>query len=455
MSEMAYREIYCPAHFGNSYEVMAPYEMKEMLQEAKFWGFNAYGDWLDAADLKDPHNNPRNEYLLPQALWDRKLDSFRIAQELEMKTDLVVTPNHVYINQLASDLAADTNDKMIGQLICPSKPKAREIILSNHRRLFNDLRSLGVSLDSISACPYDYGGCNCSSCKPWIITFGKLIADVCMIAREYFPNVKARLIGWWWDKEEHDQFKEWADREQPGLFVSLAAHIPYGETRPNPAIVLPEGCDLHAFVHIGYADKAQPLDVYGAWGPTIAPKRLPTTVYELNDIGCTGYMAYSEGLFDDMNKALLGGISSGKHDDMPSVLAAYAERYFRAGKEESRAWVRWLVQWGEPFSVDTYAARKEFDRLANGVRPGWRLAQLEAKLRIFEANAEVTEGKEWDKKRLEAADRFFLERDKLLRGIWGLGPTRQELNPRFHPPTWYSDWPKRLSSPKSSVDNER
>lgn len=454
MSEIAYRELYGPGHFGNWYEVMAPYEMREMLQEAKFWGFNAFGDWLDAADLKDPFNNPRREYLQPQAFWGQKLEVLRITSELGLQTDLVLTPNHVYLNQLKPDLLADfSGGRIQGQLICPSKPEGREIVLNNHRNLFKDLKAQGVSLDAISACPYDYGGCNCPSCRPWIITFGKLMVEIHEIAKEYFPGIKVRLVGWWWNKDEHAIFKEWADREQKGRFISMAAHLPYGETRPDPTIALPDACELHAFVHIGYGEKANPRDAYGTWGPVAAPNRIATTVYELKGIGCTGYMAYSEGILDDINKAVLGALSSGKADNASSVLAAYAERYFGAGKSEQKDWARWISQWGDPWQVDTASARREFDRLAKSAKPGWRLDQLAAKLRIFEAHAEVLKGTEWDKKRRDAADRFFFERQKLFREVWGLGLVRHVLNPRYHPPSWYGDWAKR--PPEDVNDDER
>ena len=32
----------------------------------------------------------------------------------------------------------------------------------------------GVNLTAISSAPYDYGGCACDQCKPWIITFAQL-----------------------------------------------------------------------------------------------------------------------------------------------------------------------------------------------------------------------------------------------------------------------------------------
>lgn len=445
MSDLAYRELYCPAHFGNSYEVIAPHEMKDVLREAKFWGFNAYGDWLDSADMKDPHNNPRREFLFPQAILDTKIQWYKLSQEAGLANDLCITPNHVFLDQLKPELLADLSDRRFfgGQLICPSKPAARDIILNNQRQFFKDLHDRGVSLDAISGCPFDYGGCNCEQCRPWIITFGKLMVEVHEIAKEFFPNVRARLIGWWWTPDEHKAFAEWADREQPGRFISLAAHLPYGETRPKTGIALPAKCDLHAFVHIGYAEKANPRDVYGPWGPAIAANRLATTCYELKGVSCTGFMAYSEGYCDDVNKALLGAISSGKAASANAVLAEYAERYFGAKGSDRYAWARWLTHWGEPWAVDVTVARAEFDRLAKNTAPGWRLDQWASKLRIFEAHADVLRGKTWDRARFEAADRFFLEREKLYRDVWGLGLVRHVLNPRYHQPSWYAEWSKQ------------
>jgi hypothetical protein len=444
VEKMTYRELYCPAHFGNSYEVMWPNEMRQVLAEAKHWGFNAYGDWFDSADLKNPHHNPRGEYLLPHALWERKLGSFHIAQDLDFAIDLVTTPNHVFLDQLAAQLLADTSDqRFFGQLLCPSLPRARQIILANHRELFEDLRRAGVHLDSISACPFDYGGCGCSLCRPWIVTFGRLFAEIHDLAKQFFPGIKARLIGWWWTRDEHDLFKQWADKESRGRFASLAAHLPYGEIKPAADLALPDGCELHAFIHIGYGDRASPRDTYGPWGPVVAPVRISATVKALESAGATGFMAYSEGVFDDINKAILGGLTSGQSDDVHAQLAAYAERYLGAAGPDKKAWAKWIALWGSPWEVDTAAARRRFNRLSKQAKPGWRLAQLEAKLRIFEAHAEVRSRATWDAARLAAAERFFAEREKLERGIWGLGLVRHVLNNRYHQPDWFADWRKQ------------
>ncbi|MCK4283953.1 MAG: hypothetical protein KAX44_06520 [Candidatus Brocadiae bacterium] len=441
MIEIAYRELYAPAHFGNSYEVMYPGEMRELLAEAKFWGFNAYGDWFDAADLRNPANNPRNEYLQPQAFRDRKVSHFRTAGELGFDLGLVLTPNHVYLDQLREDLRAETTDeRYFGQLLCPSKPEARGIILENHRYLFETLRDAGVAIGSLAACPYDYGGCGCEACRPWIVTFGKLCLEIAELAEEYFPGVAARLVGWWWTDEDHAAFTAWADGEAPGRFASIARYIKYGQCAPNTSQPIPRGCASFAFVHIGYADAATPRDVYGPWGPTIAPNRLAKTASSLCEGGVQGYMAYSEGAFDDVNKALLAGLTSGRFGQPREVLEAYAERYLGAHGTGRTAWAEWMMQWGEPFQTNTAEARRQFDRLVKGARRTWRLEQLESKLRLFEAHNEVKHRSAWDAERLAAASRFFAEQERLQRGIWGLGLVRHVLNERFHRPDWYAEW---------------
>ena len=38
MHAFSYRELYCPAHFGNSYEEMWPIEAEHIISEARWWG---------------------------------------------------------------------------------------------------------------------------------------------------------------------------------------------------------------------------------------------------------------------------------------------------------------------------------------------------------------------------------------------------------------------------------
>jgi hypothetical protein len=439
---LAFRELYAPAHFGNSYEVMAPYEIREILHEACFWGYTGFSDWYDAADLKYPWHVPENEYLLPQALWEQKLSTFRIATELGLRNSLIITPNHVFTNQLAPELLAEKNDdwRIFGQLICPSKPAAREIILDNHREMFAQMHASGIQLDSLCAFAYDYGGCNCDACRLWILTFARLVYDIQQLASDFFPDIGVRMAGWYWDEHDHALFADYCNREHPGWIQALAANIDYGAVEPAENLLLPDGCALQGFVHIGYGNLATPGDTYGTWGPMVAPQRIEATVARLEARQAGGVMAYSEGIGDDVNKAILGGLGTGLFRNAHDAIAAYAERYFGAKREAAQAWARWLTQWGEPFEADVSVARAEFERLAANATPGWRLEQWAARLRIFEAHHAVMSLAAWDKTRLQSAERFFHEQQYLLRGVWGLGPVRQVLNPRFEPPCWLAEY---------------
>lgn len=454
MTGFSYRELYCPAHFGNTHEVMSAAQMREMCREAMHFGYTVYGDWFDSADLKNPLNNPRNEHLLPQELWERKLRNFRIAQEEGLDTNLMLTSNHVYLDQLRDDLLADTSGdgRMFGQLLCPSIPEARDIILSNARELFGLLAASGVELGNIHGFAYDYGGCSCEQCSPWIVTMARLFVEELEIAREFFPDVTPRLIGWWVTEEEHDLLAEWADTNAPGLFASCALHIQYGETRPAGQPRLPEGCEPHAFVHIGYNTvPTAPKDVYGIWGPVVAPRRLEATARDLREFGCTGYVTYDEGAFDDVNRAIWGALTSGQAETAGDVLMQYARRHWDA-QDDDHAWSQWLGQWEQPWEVELRETRTEFERLVMFRclsrldemrlvnRLNWRLAQWECKLRLFELDAQLRAIEDWDNASLALAREFVDEREWAQRNCWGIGPLRHAIHPHFQQPTWWQDY---------------
>jgi len=437
-------ELYAVGHFGNWYEVAGQNELRRVLAEAKHWGFNRYGDWFDTLDCVDPFSgNP--QYSLGNALWDLKRTRFLTAQSLGLATDLVITPNHVFRDQLKPEWLAKRGRRIQGQLICPRQPGAREVIRHNYTNLFSNLANAGVNLTAINACPYDYGGCDCDQCKPWIITFARLTLDIHNIARTYHPKVELHFIGWWWSAEEHKLFAQWMDEHAPGLAASMALHIPYDKTGVAD-VPLPKGCRKHAFVHIGYPDRANPRDIYAKTGPVTAPGRLADTVRDLRAESVTGVMAYSEGIYDDVNKALLGGLFTGKEKTSREVLEAYARRYFAANDQQDRQWADWLTPWGVPYSVDAVVARKSFNHLS-GDPSTWRRRQWELKADLFAANQAIGPSDNWTPERLALADQFWAAEEKLQREVYGVGPLRHILNRRFIEVPWYKSWARQRPPP--------
>ncbi len=450
----AIRELYAPGHFGNSYEVLGEHEMRALLAEAVWWGFNRYGDWFDTEDCSDPFAE-RQLVLLSHALWERKKTHFRSAQAAGLACDLIITPNHVYVDQCSPPLLAKKGGRVFGQLICPSKPEARAVILRNYENLFADLARSGVRLAALCPCPYDFGGCNCDACKPWILTYAQLMREIHALAERSHPGVEMRMIGWWWTEEEHRQLAEWVDRESPGWIKSVFLHIPYGKTGVAN-VPLPKGCERQAFVHIGYADVASPRDIYGHLGPVIAAQRLPRTLADLSRAKVTGLMAYSEGVFDDVNKALMAGIGSGKFRTADDVLCAYAQRYFGADAQSAKAWAAWLAAWGRPFDVAPEdSTRTLADLLKKSPRGEWRRRQWELKLELFRLHASISRNKGWTPERLKLADQFWAVQEQIHRGLWGLAPQRHIFDRRFTPVPWYADWAKAASQQAGKMGKEQ
>ena len=435
------RTLYAVGHFGNSYEVMGDNEMRELLSEAKAWGFNRYADWFDTEDCSDPFAQTRL-YQLAHAMWERKKANFATAYRLGFACDLAITPNHVYVDQCHKEWAAVQGGRIFGQLICPSNPQARQVILRNYENLFADLARSGVRLSALVAAPYDFGGCACEQCKPWILTFAQLSKEIYEIGKKYHPDMEMHMIGWWWEAEEHRLFAAWVDEQSPGWVRRMYLHIPYGETTVAD-VPLPRGCERAAFVHIGYADQASPRDVYGHLGPVIASTRLEKTVHDLAARGCRGVMAYSEGVFDDVNKAILVGLSSGRFRTTDEVLAEYARRYFEADESSATKWVEWLKPWGRPFEVDADAAAKTLDAVLRPTgEPQWRWTQWRLKCELFRWHHQIGRSSEWTAERLEAVDRFWAVQEELHRHVWGLPPLRHIFARRFTPLPWYASWAK-------------
>ena len=445
-------ELYAPGHFGNSYEVVGIEEMRGILTEAKHWGFNRYGDWFDMLDCVDPFVQER-QYDLGNALWDSKRAHFRTAQSLGLACDLLITPNHVYRDQLRPDWLAKTTQRIFGQLICPSKPAARKAILKNYTNLLADLKAAGVRLSGVAFGPYDYGGCACKACQPWIKTYAVLSHEIHQIARKHHPGAEMHHIGWWWSKQEHEVFAKWANAEAPGVVKSIALHIPYGHTKVGD-VPLPKGCERRAFVHIGYADRAKPRDTYGHFGPVIASERLAKTVVDLRKQGVTGVMAYSEGVFDDVNKALLAGLFTGRYGEGDAILSDYAKRYFAAKPAQAKRWAAWLAGWGEPFSRDATAAMAELDKLS-GDASDWRRRQWELKARMIQAHQAVMKGRGWTPARLKHVQAFWSAQEACHRGVWGLGPQRHIFSRRYTPLSWYRSWAKHQAETAGELQSDQ
>jgi len=446
------RECYCPAHFGNAYEAMWPREMAAYLGEMKWWGFNRYGDWITTTDVCNPFTSDAFWDLAKEQL-DRKKKAFLAAQTLGLGLNLIVTPNHVYLDQLRPHYAAVKGPRIQGQLICPSHDEARKIIFENFEHWFSSFAASGIRLSTFTAFAYDYGACGCEKCKPWIVTFARLMKEIHAIAEKHHPGIEPWFCSWWWTPEEHELINDWAAKEAPGWLKAITLHIEYGQTKFKD-VPVPAGCRKLAFVHIGYGDNKDVRDIYAKWGAVIAPTRIPATLAGIAAQGADGFQAYSEGVFDDCNKALLAGLGSGQFKEPAHALRHYAKRYFGTPPNMADRWADWMLPWGDRTKASLRVARFQWDQLSRTVKPTWRLAHWRCKMELESLDRQIGQpaDNEWTPEKLKLADKFWSEQEYLQRNIYKLGPVRHVFTPKFMPPFWYDSWQRKVqSAPKQQL----
>jgi len=423
--------------------------MAAYLAEMKWMGFNRYSDWITTTDICNPYTSSATWDLGKEQMY-RKKKAFRAAQDLGLGLNLIVTPNHVYLDQLKPEMSAKRGGRIFGQLICPSHPEGRKLILGNFERWFKDVADEGLRFSAFTAFAYDYGGCACEKCAPWILTFAGLMKEIHGIAEKYHPGIEPWFCSWWWTPEEHTQFNAWADQEAPGWLKAMTMHIEYGQTRPKD-VPVPAGCRKLAFVHVGYGNQ-QDYEVYGHQGAVIAPHRLSATLLELKKLGFEGFQAYSEGVLDDCNKTLLAGLGSGRFLDANDALANYAKRYFGATEEQSAAWAAWLARWGDRKKVPLPAAAEEFARLSKDVKASWRVEHWRSKIELetLDRAIGVPKPEGWTPEKLALAENYFDAQERLYRDVYRLGPVRHVLSPIVVPPPWMASW--NAANKKAAAD---
>jgi hypothetical protein len=433
------RVLYAPGHFGNTYESAGQNEMYSLLKEAKRWGYNSYKDWFDRADCADPY--VATNYCLSRGFLENKKRNYLIAQKLGFKCGLSVSANHVFLDQCLPGLLADKSSGYVfGQLLCPSIPQARAIILRNYDNLFKDLAESGIKLNFISPFAYDFGGCACELCKPWILTFAQLNWEIYEIAERYHPGIEVHFFGWCWSEEEHALFKQWADEKHPGWVKNISMWMNYGMTDVAD-YPLPVGCKRNAFVNLAYAELSSPKDQYTLLGPVIAADRIEKTMRELSAHGCDGIVGYSEGVFEDVSVMIAGGLASGQYKTADEAMAAYAERYFEVDAALAKKWAAWIRAWGKPYQRDAKKAMAEMEELLSQTSArNWRLEQWICKAKIMEVNEQITDMEGWSAERLLLVDKLWAVKEHLMRKVWGYGNVREIMPQWGRAFKWYKSW---------------
>ncbi len=372
------RGMYFAMHFHNFYHLASDAEIVRYTEDLALWGVNAVMaiyPFLNLENWEDPEAEPAMSRLRQYARAARDLD-------LQFATGVGNTmfkglPPHLRATPLPDPLGRRGNS---GHPVCPSSPEGHAYILDNWRVLCERLAEVG--LDVVVHWPYDEGGCACEKCLPWGSNgYLRLSRDLTLLGREYFPDLKTVLSTWMFDTPPEGEWEGLAEYLRQGNdwvdYILADAHEDYPRYPLEHDV--PGNLPLLSFPEIS---------MWGNWpwggvGANPLPARFQRLWDQVKD-KVEGGFPYSEGIYEDMNKAVAVQFYWDRDSSARETLEEYSDYEFGAGVTEEVLELVDLLEGtatsstlGRP--VDLAAVERarslaeEIDRrLPNWARSGWR-----------------------------------------------------------------------------------
>lgn len=293
------RGIYLATHFNNYYEAASPEEIEHYVDELALWGFNymslAYPHWqYTGAD--DPAALRMTEHL-KRTMAVAKRVGMRVCVGDSLNGGYKSTPKELLRTPVPDPLGRHGN---FGVNLCPSKPAARQLLLKTWEQLLDRFADPG--LDFVSYWPYDEGGCGCKDCWPWGGRgYLSLARSVSEIVRKKYPHIQVIVSTWTFDTPPDGEWeslaktlaedKSWAD------WIQADAHEDFPRFPLERGV--PGGLGLLNFPEISMWGQSP----WGGYGANPLPARLER-LWNQTEGKLAGGTPYSEGIYEDMNKAI-------------------------------------------------------------------------------------------------------------------------------------------------------
>lgn len=322
------RGMYFASHFHNWYHQASEAEIARYVEDLALWGMNALMAVFPMMNLRgwdDPQARPAMEMLRRYA---------RVCRDLDVQFATGITnamfsgaPDSVRATPLPDPTGRRGNH---GYPVCPSIPEGHAYLMENTKRLFEELKDLG--LDILVFWPYDEGGCACDQCAPWGSNgFLRLSKEQAALGRKYFPELKTALSTWVFDTPPEGEWQGLADNLARGNgwldYILADAHEDY--PRYPLDVGVPGNLPLINFPEIS---------MWGNWpwggvGAHPLPGRYQRLWNQVKHV-LTGGFPYSEGIYEDMNKAAVLQFYWDRDRSARDTLAEYAAYEFGAETSE-------------------------------------------------------------------------------------------------------------------------
>jgi hypothetical protein len=312
-------------------------QWEEQIADLALWGVNlirryllytAFDAWLDEHELMI-EDGPG------QSGWEVEKQINRIIHDYGLQVGVRYPPNTISVAATRPQWHPGSSWP---RLACPSLPTARDRILYERFQIFKEL----AYIDHLFIPPHEVGGCDCEACQPWAKTYLELVRDMAKYLHRFHPNAQV----WISNEGLSTEGNEW-------LWAALAQECPdwlhvmqYGPSADgfsagDEQAVWERGNLQHRYPTMGTLTRTAQetarrvpidytlvlgLDVTHTFQPQYGlehmdPVLLRLHTYESPFARPLGYHQvfratagtsaganlYSEGLYDDLNKALWAG----------------------------------------------------------------------------------------------------------------------------------------------------
>lgn len=292
------RGMYLASHFHNWYVQASEAEITRYLEDLALWGVNAIMvifPMINLQDWHDPEARPAMDMVRKYARTARAL-GMEFATGIN-NTMFIGAPANIRAQRLPDPTGRRGNS---GHPICPSHPEGHAYLMENARQLYAQLADVG--LDILVHWPYDEGGCACAQCRPWGANgYLRLSRDLTDLGRRYFPKLKTVLSTWMFDTPPEGEWQGLADalaqRERWVDYILADSHEDFPRYPLDAGV--PGQLPLLNFPEIS---------MWGNWpwggsGANPLPTRLQRLWDQVKRVVQGGF-PYSEGIYEDLNKAV-------------------------------------------------------------------------------------------------------------------------------------------------------
>lgn len=321
----ALRGMYFASHFHNWYHQASEAEIARYMEDLALWGVNAIMVIFPMINLQD-WDDPQAE---PAMTMVRR--SARAAHELDLQfvtginnCMFIGAPQEIRATRLPDPTHRRGNS---GHPICPSNPAGHAYLMENTQKLYEKLSDVG--LDIVCFWPYDEGGCACAQCSPWGSNgYLKLSQEQAALGRTYFPSVRSILSTWMFDTPPEGEWQGLSDTlaKENGWVDYILADSHEDYPRYPLDVGVPGNLPLLNFPEISMWGNWP----WGGFGAHPLPGRFQRLWDQVKD-SVEGGFPYSEGIYEDMNKAIVVQFYWDKDQTAQATLEEYINYEFGAG----------------------------------------------------------------------------------------------------------------------------